>query len=94
MIFWLYDSRGQAIAFVQQKLVYDKTRRFLGELRGTQVWNGYYVGEIINSNRLVKKTPPPAGFVGTPSIPPNASIPPVPQIAGPQNLPYNYTDLI
>ena len=52
---WLYSSKGEAVAFVHESLVFSSSGQFLGELVGAEIWNERYVGEIIQSNRIVRQ---------------------------------------
>lgn len=52
---WLYSSKGEAVAFIDQSLVFSSSGQFLGELDGTEIWNERYLGEVIQGNRIVRK---------------------------------------
>jgi hypothetical protein len=75
---WLYNSQGKPIAFAYREFVFSKRGRYLGILSKDQVWNGEYVGSIVNDDVLlyqidhpteVKDAPSPQSCPGVPSPP-------------------------
>ena len=78
---WLYSSKGEAVAFVHDRLVFSSSGQFLGELDGSEIWNERYFGEIIQGNRIVRQNlrpltrreaPKEVGIPEWPAAPSNA----------------------
>ena len=53
---WLYNSRGNRIAFINEDRVFSRSGRFIGRLDGDEVWHGSYKGEIVKDNRFLYNT--------------------------------------
>jgi hypothetical protein len=75
---WFYNSKGRAIAFSVEKNVFTRRGRFLGALDGEDVWNGRYIGSIVDGDQILyrlnyqsgtKDAPIPPGSPGISSIP-------------------------
>ena len=52
---WLYSSKGEAVAFVFESLIFSSSGKFLGERVGNEIWNERYVGEILKGNFIVRQ---------------------------------------
>ena len=84
---WLFNSRGQGIAFVVGDNVFSKNSKFLGKLHGNEIWNSHYVAEILADERVARKRLAPLGLKGLPGLPG------LPGLKGPRLLPVGYEDL-
>jgi len=78
---WLYSSKGNAVAFLHEGLIFSGSGQFLGQLDGVEIWNGRYFGELIQGNRIVslnhrpllkRETPKEVGIPEWPADPSTA----------------------
>lgn len=54
MVRWLYNSEGDAVAFVTGSNVFNLAGNFIGKLyEDNQIWNGEYIGEVYGDDRLI-----------------------------------------
>jgi hypothetical protein len=95
---WLYDSKGQPVAFNALRHIVSRDGRFIGTIRGytpgrQDVWHGIYKGEILDGNRLVRIDPPPTEDRGGGHPPPLPGLPRIPDPISPMTLPSNYSDI-
>jgi len=92
---WLYDSKGNPIAFESLGLFVSRSGEFLGSrCRKTEVWRDSYRGEVVGGNRLLYRVSPPTerpgGTVDPPPLPRPGTIPP--KIA-PMQIPDGYRNV-
>ena len=90
---WLYNSNGRPIAFIKNDKVFSRSGKFIGRLRGTEVWHGSYKGEILRSNRFLFKTAKGSVTHATPATPPTPAIPATPPSKPSISLPAGYRDV-
>lgn len=70
---WLFNSDGDAIAFVSSKSIYSLKGDFIGQLYedGT-IWNGNYLGQLWADDRVIfntRKLFEHRGLPGLPTLP-------------------------
>lgn len=88
MTHWLFNSDGDAIAYLSGSAVYTPQGDFVGKLYDDKtIWNGEYIGEVVADDRLFYNTsklyknrslpgmPTLPGFVGDPPIKPPHTAP-------------------
>ncbi|MCF7717977.1 hypothetical protein H9X98_09720 [Aeromonas jandaei] len=90
---WLFNSRGQGVAFVVGDNVFTKSSKFLGKLEGDEIWNSSYVASIINDERIAVKTMKPLGLKGLPGLQGLPGLPGLPGLKGSRLFPVGYKDL-
>jgi hypothetical protein len=95
---WLYDSKGQPVAFNALGHIVSRADRLIGTIRdiypGRQdIWHGVYKGEIVDGNRLLRIDPPPTEDRGGSPPPPLPGVPRTPRAIGRINLPPGYRDI-
>lgn len=90
---WLYNSGGQPIAYVDGENVFSSSGRFVGRLSGNEVWHGAYIGEIVNGDRLLRRTYSSTTIRGIPGIPGTPGIPGRPGNIGVIGIPGGYEDV-
>jgi hypothetical protein len=94
---WLYDSRGNPVAFNALRHIVSRDRRFIGTIAGylgrQDIWNETYKGEIVEGNRLLTVENPPTEKRGAIRPPPLPQIPCIPDPIGPMSLPAGYRDI-
>ena len=72
---WLFNSKGEAIAFTEDEDVFFVSGVYLGRLEGDEVWYARYKGEILLGDRLLRRRPIPSltrahgGTPATPAVP-------------------------
>jgi hypothetical protein len=52
---WLFNSKGEPVAYLNQGYVYSIFASYLGKLDNSEIWNRAYQGEIVDENRLLIK---------------------------------------
>jgi len=91
---WLYNSDGDPIGFIFNSNIYTPRGDFVGKLYDDNtVWNGDYVGEIYQSDRLIyddRKLKGSRGIPGTPGLPGFVG---EPDFKGPITLPLGFRDV-
>jgi hypothetical protein len=91
---WLYNSDGDAIAFVQRDSVFSLAGDYVGKLEASQqVWNGDYIGEIFADDRLIydaRKLHENRRMPAYPGLPGFSGEPP---FKGPATIPLGYHDV-
>lgn len=94
---WLYDSRGEPIAFRAREKVVSRAGGFIGTVRGyygdrQDIWCGGYKGEIVEGNRLLRVEPAPTDDRG--GHPPEhfPHVPRLPDAINPMTVPPGYRD--
>jgi len=94
MIRWLYNSEGDAVAFVTGMNVFNLRGDFIGRLyEDNQVWNGDYIGEVYRDDRLVfnpKRVFERRSLPGMPGLPGFAG---EPRTKEPVSLPSGFHDI-
>ena len=90
---WLFNSKGENIAFVVKDNVFDKNSNFLGKLDGNEIWNSSYIAEIIDNERIAVKTMKPLGLKGLPGLPGLPGMPGLPGLKSSKLFPSGYVDL-
>lgn len=90
---WLFNSRGQGVAFVVGSNVFLRDSNFLGQLNGNEIWNSRYVGEIIDDERVARRTVRPLGVKGLPGLPGVPGLPGLPGLKGSRMLPLGFEDI-
>ena len=70
---WLYNSDGDAIAFVSGSSVYSPRGEFIGQLYSDNtIWNGNYLGQVWGDDRIIydtRKLFESRGLPGLPTLP-------------------------
>ena len=51
---WLFDSRGNPVAWRCGADVFSKAGEFVGRLEDGELWNGGYLGELVRGDRLLR----------------------------------------
>ena len=73
MMRWLYNSDGDPIAFISGKYVFSRCGGFVGMLyQDNTVWNGDYIGELFDGDRLIqdmRSLKATRGIPGQPGLP-------------------------
>jgi hypothetical protein len=92
MAHWLYNSAGQGVAYLVGAKVFMHDGEFLGELRGSEIWNGSCVGEIIGEDRVARKKVPPLAIMGLPGLP--RTVPDLPKVKPRMLFPPGFQDLV
>jgi hypothetical protein len=91
---WLYNSDGDAIAFIYGKHVYTQRGNFVGMVYDDHtIWNGDYVGTIMADDRLfydTRRLTGNRGIPGTPGLPPFVGDP---MLRGPYTCPLGFRDV-
>lgn len=91
---WLFNSDGDAIAYVYSGDVYTARGDFVGKLYNDHtVWNGEYVGIIMADDRLfydTRKLFDSRGLPGQPKLPGFVGDPPY---KGPYTVPLGFRDV-
>ncbi len=94
MVRWLYNSDGDAIAFIAEKHVFTPKGEFVGMVYpDNTIWNGEYVGTIMADDRLFydhRALHPHRGIPGIPGLPPFVGDP---LLKGPYTCPLGYRDV-
>jgi hypothetical protein len=95
---WLYDSRGNPVAFNALRHIVSREGRFIGTIRGYEsgrldIWHGIYKADIIDGNRLLFAEPPPTGDHGGSRPPPLPQVPKIPDVISPMKPPSGYRDI-
>jgi hypothetical protein len=91
---WLFDSDGEAVAFLSGTSVYTPKGDFVGELYpDNTIWNGDYVGEIMADDRLFYDTRKLFKSRGLPRIPSLPGFVGEPPYKGPCTVPLGYRDV-
>lgn len=90
---WLFDSRGSGVAFISGGNVFTAEGKFVGKLEGNEIWNGSYVGEVIQGERLARRRMPPMGLHGLPALPGLPSLPGLTGLRGTMLYPATHEDL-
>ena len=90
---WFFDSGGSPIAFVSGDNVFSRSGQFVGRLEDGEVWNGHYVGEIVNGDRFLHKYGRSPVIQGMPGLPPSPGMPGLPGSRGAIGLLGGYTDV-
>jgi hypothetical protein len=95
---WLYDSRGNAVAFNALGHIVSRDGRFIGTIRGyypgrQDIWHGIYKGEIVQGNRLLRADPSPTEDRGGTYPPPLPEVPRIPDAIGAIDLPSGLLDI-
>jgi hypothetical protein len=49
----LFNSRGRPIAYIHEGMLFKYDGQFLGWLEDGEVWNGFYIGELVEGDRLL-----------------------------------------
>jgi hypothetical protein len=52
MVTWLFDSKGEPVAYVSKGWTYTIFGSYLGKLEAKELWNRAYLGEVVNGDRL------------------------------------------
>ena len=92
---WLYNSDGDPIAFIFNVNVYSCRGDFIGKLyEDNTVWNGEYVGEIYDDQRLIYDDRKLKGSRGIPGMPGLPGFVGEPDYKGPMTLPMGYRDIL
>ena len=91
---WLYNSDGDAVAFISGTYIFTPRGSFIGKLyEDNTVWNGDYVGQIMFDDRLfydIRTLKSSRGIPGLPGLPAFAGEPPY---KGPVTVPIGYRDV-
>lgn len=91
---WLFNSDGDAIAFISGAFVYTVNGDFVGKLDNDKtVWNGEYIGVIMADDRLfydTRKLFESRGLPGLPRLPGFVGEPP---FKGPYTVPLGFRDV-
>lgn len=69
---WLFNSKGEPIAFATDGHVFFVSGVYLGRLEGDEVWYARYKGEVLLVDRLLRRRPIPSvtrAHGGTPASP-------------------------
>lgn len=95
---WLYDSRGEPVAFHALGYIVSRSGRFIGTIRNYfpdrhDIWHGHYKGEIVDDNRFLRVEPAPPGDRGPSPVPPLPQVPRIPDTIAPIDLPSGYHDV-
>jgi hypothetical protein len=91
---WLYNSDGDAVAFVSGSYVYTPQGSFIGKLyEDNTVWNGDYIGEVMADDRLFYDTRKLFGSRGLPGLPTLPGFVGEPPFKGPHTVPLGYRDI-
>ena len=91
---WLYNSDGDAIAFVSGTYVYSPKGDFVGKLyEDNSVWNGDYVGELFADDRLICDARSLHGSRGLPGLPTLPGFVGEPPYKGPVTIPLGFRDV-
>lgn len=91
---WLYNSDGDAIAFITNNNVFTPRGDFIGRLYpDNSVWNGDYVGELWADDRLIFDTRALKGSRGIPGTPGLPSFVGDPPFKGPITIPLGFRDI-
>jgi hypothetical protein len=90
---WLFDSKGQGVAFVVNDNVFDQNGKFIGVLKGHEIWNESYIAEIVKDDRLATKSMKPLGVSSIPPLPSVSNIPSIPPIKSSTIFPTGFKDV-
>jgi hypothetical protein len=93
MTTWLFDSRGEPIAFIKDDKVFSMHAGFIGRLDGDEVWHGRYKGEIYRENRFLYKMSKGAIIRGTPGTPGRPGTPARPARKPAISMPSGYREV-
>lgn len=91
---WLYNSDGDAIAYVNGEYVFTPKGSFIGKVyEDNTVWNGEYVGQIMLDDRLFYDTRSLKSMRGIPGLPSLPGFVGEPPYRGPQTVPLGFRDV-
>lgn len=91
---WLFNSDGDAIAYITNTYVFSPRGDFIGKLyEDNSIWNGDYIGQVMLDDRLfydIRTLKSTRGIPGMPSLPGFVGEPPY---KGPVSVPLGYRDV-
>jgi hypothetical protein len=93
MATWLFNSRGEPIAFIKEDKVFSASCDFIGRIDDGEVWHGRYKGEIYRESRLLYKKMKGAVIRSTPGIPGRPGKPGRPGNKSAISMPSGYRDV-
>ena len=91
---WFYNSDGDPIAFLWKESVFTARGDFVGILYpDNQIWNGDYVGEVFQEERLIYNTRTLFGTRPLPRMPGLPAMAGEPVFRGPITVPLGFRDV-
>lgn len=91
---WLFNSDGDAIAYVSSSSVYTPAGDFVGKLyEDNTIWNGDYLGQLWADDRIIYDANKLHGSRGLPGMPTLPGFVGEPPFKGPVSIPLGFQDV-